>query len=503
MRIRAGVLAVFLLVLILPAVTFGQFNLHYQKDGAAAQDFLGWSVASAGDVNGDGKADFIIGLPAFELEGELNTGLAVVYSGASGAVLHTRKGDGNLFLLGWSVAGAGDVNGDGNDDYIVGAPFSGQVNGSAFVYSGGGVLPLYQKGGAVEDLLGFSVASAGDVNGDGRADFIIGAPGADPTAGFSGAGSAYVYSGADGSLLYEKNGGTIGDSLGFSVASAGDDNGDGKADFIIGTPRNDPLRQDDAGTAYVYSGADGSLLYQKHGAAAGDLLGFSAASAGDVNGDGKADFIIGAPFMDVGLLSDAGTAYVYSGADGSLLYLKNGVAAGDYLGFSVASAGDVNGDGKADFIIGAPSAGAGGLSGAGSAYVHSGADGSLLGQINGAAVGDSLGFSVASAGDVNGDGKADLIIGAPSTNPGGAAKAGSAFVYGLCAAVKGDMNGSGTLSGADIVLLINCTFNENGTGTIGGDCNLCYADVNCTGNLSGADIVSLIAATFNEAPFPC
>ncbi|MCI0330826.1 MAG: hypothetical protein L0196_07730 [candidate division Zixibacteria bacterium] len=91
------------------------------------------------------------------------------------------------------------------------------------------------------------------------------------------------------------------------------------------------------------------------------------------------------------------------------------------------------------------------------------------------------------------------------TNPDGQSRTGNNLltITSSCAAVKGDLNGSGTLSGADIVLLINCTFNENGTGTVGGDCNLCYADVNCTGNLSGADIVSLIAATFNEAPFPC
>ncbi|MCI0331559.1 MAG: hypothetical protein L0196_11570 [candidate division Zixibacteria bacterium] len=85
---------------------------------------------------------------------------------------------------------------------------------------------------------------------------------------------------------------------------------------------------------------------------------------------------------------------------------------------------------------------------------------------------------------------------------------GMGFWYGAtgapaCAAAKGDLNGSGGFSGADIVLLIQCTFNQNGTGTVGGDCNLCYSDVNCTGNLSGADIVLLIAATFNGAPFPC
>ena len=115
-----------------------------------------------------------------------------------------------------------------------------------------------------------------------------------------------------------------------------------------------------------------SLLYQKDGAAAGDNLGYrsSVASAVDVNGDGKADFIIGAPSADPSGNSNAGSAYVYSGADGTLLYQKDGAAASDLFGTSVASAGDVNGDGKADFIIGAPSADPSGMSGAGSAYVY-------------------------------------------------------------------------------------------------------------------------------------
>ncbi|MCI0406143.1 MAG: integrin alpha [candidate division Zixibacteria bacterium] len=108
-------------------------------------------------------------------------------------------------------------------------------------------------------------------------------------------------------------------------------------------------------------------LYQKDGAAINDVLGISVAVVGDVNGDGKADFIIGAP----GTVGYTGSAYVYSGASGALLYQKNGAAVNDFLGNSVAGAGDVNGDGKADFIIGAHLADPGGLVNAGSAYVIS------------------------------------------------------------------------------------------------------------------------------------
>jgi len=228
------------------------------------------------------------------------------------------------------------------------------------------------------------------------------------------------------------------------------------------------------------------LLYQKDGAAAGDHLGFfSVASAGDVNGDGRADFIVAAPDADPGGLTDAGSAYVYSGMTGALIYKKNGAALSDGLGVSVASAGDVNGDGRADFIVGAYFADPGGLSNAGSAYLYSGATGGLLSQINGAAAGDILGHSVASAGDVNGDGKADFIVGAYGADPGGRSEAGSAYVYAgsACAAAKGVMNADTIYTSSDVVLMLNCTFLGIGI------CNLCFADVNCDGVLTASDVV--------------
>ena len=207
------------------------------------------------------------------------------------------------------------------------------------------------------------------------------------------AGSAFVYSGADGSLLYQKNGAAENDDFGFSVSMLGDVNGDGRVEFIVGAQGADPGGQSSAGSAYVYSGADGSLLHQKDGAAAGDIFGVSVSTAWDVNGDGKADFIVGANGADpppFGIFN-AGSAYVYSGADGSLLHHTNGEGVGYHFGGSV-SAGkikpgpvdDVNGDGIADFTVGASWASPGGREQAGSAYVYSGADGSPLYQKDGA-----------------------------------------------------------------------------------------------------------------------
>lgn len=422
------VVSVVFLCLFLPfSSTSGQVTQLYQINGAAG-DSLGYSVAGVGDVNGDGKADFIVGAPAAG-----GVGSAYIYSGVTGVLLFQKNGAAADDNFGNSVAGTGDVNGDGKDDFIIGAPFAdpgGLTNaGSTFVYSGATGLLLFQKdGAAADDRLSWSVAGAGDVNGDGKADFIIGAWAADP-GGLPYAGSAFVYSGADGSLLFQKNGVAAGDLLGASVARAGDVNGDGKADFIVGAPFADPGGLSMAGSAFIYSGTDGSLLFQKDGSATGDAFGISTAGAGDINGDGKSDFIVGANFADPGGVGYAGSVFVYSGADGSLLFQKNGTAFFDNLGNSVAGAGDVNGDGKADFIVGAYRADGGGLVDAGSAFVYSGADGSLLFQINGVTANDNLGFSVAGVGDMNGNGRADVIVGARLADPGGLTDAGSAYVY--------------------------------------------------------------------------
>ncbi|MGH8003201.1 MAG: integrin alpha, partial [Limisphaerales bacterium] len=452
-----------------------QFNLLYQRDGAAAGDYLGISVAGAGDMDGDGKTDFIIGAPLADPGGRGSAGSAFVYSGATGSLLFEKQGDSAGDYLGAAVAEAGDVDGDGIADFIIGAngasPGGRIQTGTAYVYSGAtGLLLIQIEGVASGDRFGWSVAGAGDVNGDGRTDFIIGAPFADP-GGRSNAGSAYLFSGATGSLLFEKNGTAARDFFGSSVALAGDVDGDGSTDFIIGAYAAAPGGRSYAGSAYLYSGTTGLVIFEKNGTAASDELGFSVAGAGDMDGDGKADFIIGARFASPGGSFRAGSAYVYSGATGSLLFEKNGTAARDFFGSSVALAGDVDGDGKTDVVIGAP----GELFSLalGSAYVYSGATGLLLFQKVGPGLGANLGISVDGAGDVNGDGNSDIIISAPYASPGGLGNAGSVYVYGFTCPIKGDMNADSSLSTSDVMLLLNCVFLNTG------GCHLCFADVNC------------------------
>jgi len=425
---------------ILSSLAYGQTvtgpwpaALLYQKDGDTL-DRLGNLVAGAGDVNADGYDDFAIGAAEADPGGLTSAGSAFIYSGLDGSLLYQKNGAVAGDNFGRQVAGAGNVNGDGYADFIVGAPLADPNDsssaGSVYVYSGLDGSLLFQKNGArAGDIMGGG-RKAGNVNGDGRDDFIIAAPLADPNDS-SSAGSVYVYSGLDGSLIYQKNGTHPGDQLGGlqGLGRGGDVNKDGRDDFILGAPTADPGGFTSAGSAFVYSGLTGSLLYQKNGDTASQELGNAVAADGDANGDGNADFIVGANRRKVSGVLNVGSVFVYSGLDGSLLYQKDGSAASDIFGFSVAWAGDVNADGKDDFIIGANMANPGGINDAGSVFIYSGSDGSLLFQIDGDNISDRLGSSVAGAGDVNGDGRDDIIVAAPDNDPSGVSQAGSAFVF--------------------------------------------------------------------------
>ena len=405
----------------------GAFETRYILQGAVDGDELGRSVAGAGDVNGDGFPDIIVGAPAMSTGGRIRNGVVFVYSGRDGKTLGQLEGEVSGDGLGSSVAGIGDVNQDGFDDVIVGAAradIAGKSDaGSAYVFSGKDGAKLWQTDGAAGDLLGLSVAAAGDVNRDGFPDVIVGAPRAD-IAGNSDAGSTYVYSGRDGSTLWQFDGVGYRDLLGSSVSGAGDVNRDGYDDVILGAPG----ASSSGGYAHVYSGRDGKRLLQFSGPYGGfygphHRLGTSVAAAGDVNQDGYDDVIVGAP----GTTSSSefppvfnpkiGSAYVYSGKDGKMIWEFRGSAfsspfgtSGTRLGGVVAGAGDVNQDGYPDLLAG--------QSGSPGAVLYSGRDGTRLWEFEDRSIG-----SLAAAGDVNQDGFPDVIAG--SAYPG----SGTAFVY--------------------------------------------------------------------------
>jgi hypothetical protein len=189
------------------------------------------------------------------------------------------------------------------------------------------------------------VAAAGDIDLDGFPDLIVGAPGAHGNAGL-----VRVFSGKDGALIHELAGDLPDDIFGHAVSGAGELDGDGIPDLVVGAPLSGDAN---AGLVRVFSGKDGALIYELAGAAANENFGTSVGGGGDVNFDGTSDFVVGVPLRDsVG--GDAGTVTVYSGKTGAPVVSFNGDEGGSHLGDSVAIAGDLNEDGFADVIAGAP-----------------------------------------------------------------------------------------------------------------------------------------------------
>ncbi len=422
------------------------FQTLFTFNGDSAGDTLGYCVSGAGDVNNDGFDDLIVGAQGDDNNGS-NSGSARVLSGTDGSVLYTFNGDNANDGFGFSVSGAGDVNGDGFADLLVGAPNddnNGSNSGSARVLSGadGSILYTFNGDNAV-DSFGFSVSGAGDVNGDGFADLIVGAY-RDDNNGYQ-SGSARVFSGVNGSVLFTFNGDNAYDEFGRSVSGAGDVNGDGFDDVIVGA-RNDDNNGYNSGSVRVFSGVDGSELFTFNGDSANDFFGWSVSGAGDVNGDGFDDLIVGAPEV-IYNGSQTGSARVLSGADGSVLYTFYGDHSGDIFGWSVSGAGDVNGDGFADMIVGAQGDDNNGSS-SGSARVFSGVDGGVLATFNGDSTDDRFGFSVSDAGDVNGDGLADLVVGAYRDDNNGS-NSGSARVFVVMSRLCADQNSDGQVTPAD------------------------------------------------------
>ena len=324
----------------------------YTFYGDSPGDLFGWAVGAAGDVNSDGYADVIVGARKDDDNGS-NAGSARVFSGLDGSTLYTFHGDAAGDLFGTSVDGAGDVNGDGVDDVIVGArgaaPNGKSGAGMARVFSGSdGQIVWTFYGDTANDEFGHSVSGAGDLDGDGRAELVVGAP-QDVS---NGRGFARVFDGATGQVLTTLWGDQGGDELGTSVNDAGDVDKDTVPDIIVGAPEANDFG-DDSGLVRVYSGVDFRVLLTFWGDNAYDFFGKSVDGAGDVNFDGHADLVVGSPLNDQFRIN-TGSVFVFSGFDGSELHHWWGDSQSDWLGHSVAGAGNVNGLGAPEVIAGAP-----------------------------------------------------------------------------------------------------------------------------------------------------
>jgi hypothetical protein len=410
---------------------------RWKAEGDQDRASFGQSVATAGDVNGDGYDDVIVGAPNYDAEvnGE---GRALVYYGSAAGLSATPDwsagGDQDLEFFGFAVGTAGDVNGDGYADVIVGAYFksNGQTReGRAFVYYGSpSGLSIAADWTAESDQasanFGISVSTAGDVNGDGYDDVIVGAYHFDH--GNDNEGAAFVYYGSASGLSqtpdWVAEGNKDSAEFGNSVSTAGDVNGDGYDDVIVVAPRYQDYYE---GRAFVYLGSATGLSLMPGWKADNTN---SAGTAGDVNGDGYDDVIVG-DFMI------KNQAFVYHGSSSGPSLTPDWTFGVDdrlaYFGYAVGTTGDVDGDGYDDVVIGEPMYDHGNPFD-GRAYFFRGSVSGLSTMPDGTAQsvtpGAAFGTSVGAAGDVNGDGYADAIIGAPMYSHDQVAEGGALVLYG-------------------------------------------------------------------------
>lgn len=440
-----------------------------------AEAGLGTSVAIAGDINGDGFSDVIVGSPQYDF-GQYNEGTATVYLGSANGlsgVPATLQRNQESSGFGISVASAGDVNGDGYDDVIVGAPFynNGEAfEGAAFLYYGsnGGIInaPVLLEKNQAYAFFGISVSAAGDVNGDGYDDLLVGATGFNN--GQTGEGGVFLYLGSASGIntnsiaTLEIN--QAGAGFGSSASSAGDVNGDGFADVVVGASRYDNGETDE-GAAFVFHGSAAGIITTParmlESNQTNSDFGVTVARAGDVNGDGFSDILIGAPNYDDGE-NNEGNVFVYHGSATGIGALPNRVLqfnqAGASFGGSVASAGDINSDGYSDVIIGAFYYTAPELyEGAVMIYLgsSSGITADVAKLLESSKAGAQLGTSVAGGGDINGDGFGDIMTGA-SRYSDGQTDEGMVFVhYGNAA--KNFKRNNVDLYNVDLVTPVNIT----------------------------------------------
>jgi len=376
-----------------------QVQVLHTFTGEHVGDSFGWVAENLGDINHDGVNDIII--PAIlNNQNGVSAGKVYIYSGANFAELNTVLGNpGEQF--GYSATSAGDVNADGTPDYVIGGPGSGRVA----VYSGSNHSQL-REWTMPGMRFGASVAGAGDVNGDGYGDILVGAP----TASFSHlrAGRVYMFSGKDGTLLWTRDGLADDDRLGSGLGKIGLLDGDTAPDVVAGAWG---AGLSDGGQAYVYSGRTGGTLFTLDPFAHGTASRFSqffASGPGDINQDGTPDIYIGDYNDSRGGGEGTGRAYVFSGVDGSLMYLFNAENKEDGFGPG-RGAGDVNHDGYPDLIIGAYT-NEDGARKAGKAYVYSGKDGSLLRTMTDRLKNDYFGVDALALGDINHDGLTDFLV---------------------------------------------------------------------------------------------
>src|SRR5438128_312472 len=434
--------------LVIPALMFSALFVTTVHAGTLldplpenSSTLFGYSVAVVGDLDNDGVPDLAVGVP-FQ-DGDFdgapgfgppqNVGKVFLVSGKTLGVIR-QLNDPEFQMVqdqkfggqfGFSVAAVEDINGDGVSDILVGVPHhiqnpktnQAEINaGRAFVFSGkdGTLLltlddPTPQEGGR----LGFAVAGLGDVNGDGVPDLLVGVPGKDtPGVADSQVGTAYIFSGKDGSLIrsldFPSPGpADAGANFGAAVANAGDINNDGMSDVLIGAPRRS--------RAFVFNGATGALIFTIPSPVVEKLPSFgSAVAAGkDLNGDGTPDFAVGAPLLN----NLHGAVFIFNGTDETLQRTLRSPDRQAFakFGASILLSADVSGDGRPDILVGAPDQDVNGLLNAGKVFIFKGASGKLFKRVTSAMPQAFAGFGY-SLGTADFGGGIQPVVGVPFQN---------------------------------------------------------------------------------------
>ncbi|MBK8901816.1 MAG: FG-GAP repeat protein [Anaerolineaceae bacterium] len=406
---------------------------YFESDQAAAS--LGFAASGAGDVNGDGFEDILVGAPKYSGAVHKAGTVLAFYGSASGLQPGPQwrfDGDQTGAELGFAVAAAGDVNDDGFDDVLLSAPRYNQDHtreGRVYAFYGapGGLPPTPDwqvESNLVEAYLGWSVAGAGDVNNDGFADVIIGAKWAQQN--FFNEGMVQLYLGSAAGLenlpAWTVYGGQAGASLGTAVSSAGDINHDGFADVLVGVPLFD-ASEEDAGRVLAFCGLVAGLAqtpcWSVTGMQQNGRLGEAVSGGGDVTGDGLDDVVIGAPGQNA-TVPEAGAVFLFGGSAAGLSTESWWTAVANqsfaHFGAAVNMHHDLNGDSLHDVLVGAYTYSAD-QSQEGRLYAFYGALGGPGAQPDWIAEGNKaeaeFGFALGSS-DVDGDGQAEVLAGAPN-----------------------------------------------------------------------------------------
>jgi hypothetical protein len=428
---------------------------------------FGISVSGAGDVNNDGFDDVVVGAYLYDGD-QVSEGAAFVYLGSSTGLQDmpawSAEGNQTGSGFGFSVASAGDVNGDGHDDVIIGAPYhdNGSVDeGRAYLYLGNAIGLESAPDWAVEAdqesaWLGWRVRPAGDVNGDGYDDVIVVAYQYDD--GQTNEGKVFVYSGSESGLSASPAWEFATDQAEARMAgagTAGDVNNDGYDDVVVGSHAYDNGEPNE-GRVWVFHGSRRGLAEEPSLILESDMpyayFGYSAYTAGDVNADGFDDVVIGAFGYSNGVETAEGAAFVYTGSSGGLAssaaWSFESNQADAWFGLSAQTAGDLNSDGYDDVVISSERCDLT-RSDQGGAWVFLGSASGLSADVDWSASGSQpdevFGWRSAGAGDVNGDGFDDVIVGARRYD-NGEVDEGRALVYHgpLSPSTTSDCQGAGS-----------------------------------------------------------